>query len=152
MKSGPSARAIVLGTPGIGKSIFTIFWICYLATWKDKVVYRSSNSRFYLLDFSKEVAIAQGLTTNMLHPKLQSVLNDPSSWLILDGHQKHHLDDACHTLLICSMNVNDYKEFGKDHKAREWYLPVWTGEEMEKFCVEFEEYRSKFSTMRVLDK
>jgi hypothetical protein len=151
-KSGPSDRAIVLDTTGIGKSIFTIFWICYLAARKEKVIYRSPNSRFYLLDFSKEVAIARGPTTDMLHPDLQSVLNDPSSGLILDGHQKHRLDDACRKLLAYSTNMNNYKEFGKDRKAREWYLPVCTGDEMEKFCDEFEEHRSKFSAMGVPDK
>ena len=61
MESNPSERRIVLGTTGIGKSLFTIFWICYLATVKEgKVVWRFAINEFYLLDFNEEVAIIWG--------------------------------------------------------------------------------------------
>jgi hypothetical protein len=43
-------------------------------------------------------------------------------------------------------------KFSKSRNARQLYLPVWTGDEMDKFCDEFEVHREKFSAMDIPDR
>ena len=52
----PCRRFTILGTSGIGKSIFSLFWIRYRATLKEKVVWKVGGE-FYLLDFTIEDSV-----------------------------------------------------------------------------------------------
>ena len=124
MEAGQGQRYIVLGTTDIGKSLFTIFWICYLATLKKKVVWKLASGRYYLLDFSLEVAVARGPVKDDTHPDLQSVFDDRSSWLIIDGKQEAPLGDRCRMLLVCSEKKTNHHEFSKHGKSKTYYLPV----------------------------
>ena len=150
MEAGQGDKYIVLGTAGIGKSLFTLFWICYPATLKKKVVWKLSYGAYYLLDFSLEVAVAQGPVFNCTHPDLQSVFSDPSSWLIIDGKQKSSLPYECSMLLACSAKTSNYHEFSKHGKCQTYYLLVWAHAEIIEFYNDFEEF--KFLGMYVPDK
>ena len=53
-------RFTILGTSCIGKLLFTVFWICYWATLKEKVVWKMNKNQWYLLDFTLPLAKAYG--------------------------------------------------------------------------------------------
>jgi hypothetical protein len=89
---------------------------------------------------------------DLLHVDMQSVLNDSSIWLILDGQQRNPLIYPCRMLLACSMKRNNHHEFGKNGLARELFLPVWIGDEMDQFCDDFSLYRGTYGAKDVPDK
>lgn len=150
-KANPGEKFTLLGTAGIGKSFFTVFWVCYLATLKGKVVWKFSSGLCYLLDFSEEVPIAYGpfqLLTDFSE-ELSVVYQDPSAWLIIDGGQPSALECNCHILLACSARKENYKEFSKNQMVSIRYLPVWAKEEIIGFLDEFEGARAVYPNMDV---
>jgi hypothetical protein len=157
-KAKPGDRFTLLGTSGIGKSYFTIFWICNRATLKEKVVWKV-NDTFYLLDFSvsneasssenAKVAKAYGpFQINDL--ELREVFDDPAAWLIIDGKQKGDFDCQCHILLACSSTKEEnHNEFSKSQLVTTLYMPVWEEEEIIEFLDDFEVQRANYSHMDV---
>ncbi|KAG0577285.1 hypothetical protein KC19_5G145100 [Ceratodon purpureus] len=142
-------RFILLGTAGIGKSFFTIFWVCYLATKKKRIVWKLDNGSCYLLDFSQDAVTEQGPVDTLNHPVLVQVVNDVDSWLIIDGGLKTGLQYKCNILLACSAKKENHHEFGKGGRVKFWYLPVWSEDEIKGFCDAFVEHKSEFSAMDV---
>jgi hypothetical protein len=140
-------KFIVLGTAGIGKSYFLVFFICYLATQKIKVVWKFSNGDHYLLDFTQDVAEALGPFRDSSTRVLREVFNDLKGWLIIDGQQTTRLPYRCQVLLACCAERDNYYEFSKSDDCKKFYCPVWTEEEIGEFCDDFGEHGSKFSEM-----
>jgi hypothetical protein len=89
---------------------------------------------------------------DLFHADMQSVLNDSSTWLILDGQQRYPLIYHCRMLLACSMKRNNHHEFGKHAGAKKLFLHVWTWDEMDQFCDDFSLYRDDYKAMDVPDK
>jgi hypothetical protein len=62
------------------------------------------------------------------------------------------LEHECSILLACSARKENQHEFGKDPHIKTWSLPVWTEDEIRRFCDAFVEHKSKFPAMDVLSK
>jgi hypothetical protein len=144
-------RFIFRGTAGVGKSLFTLVWISYLATRRKKVVLKSTSDTFYLLDFTLAEAKAFGPFLHVSDLALGDVLYDSTAWLILDGRQGGGLEFPCHMLLACSNKKANYHEFAKNPKSSVRYVPVWTEEEVEEFLVDFKPHRCVYGHMSVPD-
>ncbi|KAG0612632.1 hypothetical protein M758_6G042800 [Ceratodon purpureus] len=143
-KAEASERFTLLGTAGIGKSIFTIFWICYLATLKVKVVWKFASGTCFLLDFSDaENATVYGPFKED-ERELGVVYNDRAAWLIIDGGQRCDLQHTCHILLTCEAKKENYKQFSKDQMVKVLYVPVWASEEIIEFLDDFEVAKDKY--------
>ncbi|KAG0603575.1 hypothetical protein M758_10G103900 [Ceratodon purpureus] len=146
----PGDCFIVLGTSGIGKSCFSVFWICHLAARKKKVVWKL-HSNFYLLDFSDEAAKFDAQLEES-DPKIQEVFRDRDAWLIIDGGQEGSIDCACHILVPCSDQKKNYAKFLKIQRFSVLYLPVWEEEEISQFVDAFEQHRLEYQHMDVPSK
>jgi hypothetical protein len=68
-----------LGTSGTGKSFFTIFWACYLAIKRKRIVWKLASGSCYLPNFSQGAITAQGSVDTLNHFGLQEVLRDANS-------------------------------------------------------------------------
>ncbi|KAG0606796.1 hypothetical protein M758_9G168400 [Ceratodon purpureus] len=141
---------VVLGTSGIGKSCFSVFWVCHLAANKEKVVWKL-HSKFNLLDFNGKAAKFDG-QLGEYDPKIQEVFRDGDAWLILDGGQKGSIDCDCHILVPCSDSQQNYTEFSKLQRVTKLYLPVWEEEEISQFLDAFEKHRTEYQHMCVPSK
>jgi hypothetical protein len=143
-------RFVILGTAGIGKSVFTIFWVCYLATTGVKVAWRTHRMQIFILDFSQKVATVSGPFADFNHGAVRSVVEDREAWLILDGDQRDPLAFECHMLLACSIRKRNHHEFLKNVSlTKRFFLPVWTKKEMDQFCDDFSMYRESYGVMDV---
>lgn len=119
-------RSILMGTGGIGKSFFTILWVCYLATRKKRIVWSVVPDLYYLLDFSQEAATVHGPVDALNHVLLQ-VLNDTDVWLIVDrmnGGRSIGSGCMCNILVTCFAERNNYHGFGDGPHVEIRYLPV----------------------------
>ncbi|KAG0577762.1 hypothetical protein KC19_5G179600 [Ceratodon purpureus] len=150
-KAATSDRFVLLGTAGIGKSVFTLFWICFRVTLGEKVVWRTSEDAWYLLDFSKEGPASVRRFQESAH-ELKSVLDNSEAWLILDGGQRGPLTYACHILVACLVKKENYNKFSKNQLVSLRYVPAWSEEGMRKFLDDFESLRGSYSHMHVPEK
>ena len=114
----PGQEFVLLGTSGIGKSLFTLFGICYLAILKEKVIWQIFKDKLYLLDFSKEDSPKVSVGDN----GLQRVFDDPNAWLIIDGGQPDCLYHACHILVACSVKRDNYMKYSKGNAQIRYVL------------------------------
>ena len=144
-------RFVLLGTSTIGKSYFSIFWICYWATMKKRVVWKI-NGDFYFLDFSNEVSSAAYGPYQKTDSVLKEVFEDPHAWLIIDGAQKGGFTCACHILVPCSAQRDNYFEFSKNHNVKLLYVSIWEEEEIREFLAAFDEHRTRYLHMPVPDR
>ena len=122
---------VTLGTSGIGKSCFSVFWVCHLAANKKKVIWKL-HKKFNLLDFSDEAAKFDGQLDES-DPKIQEVFRDGDAWLILDGGQTGGIDCACH-VQIKNGTMRDFARvsvsqdciflFGKRRRSASFWTPL----------------------------
>jgi hypothetical protein len=147
-------RFTLLGTSGIGKFFLIIFWICYRATLKEKVVWKFSNITCYLLDVSDEASsVPKAYSLFRLDdPCLEEVLENPDAWLVIDGEQSCSLHHECHILLACLSRYDNHKELSKNLMVRTLYIPVWAEEEITEFLGGFKVPKAKYRHMNVLVK
>ena len=149
--AAPSASFIVKGTSGIGKSYFSVFWICYLAERKKEVAWKVQN-RFFVPDFSHVKAAKAYGPVGADDSGLRKVLYNRDAWLVIDGEFKNDLCYKCHILLPCSAQKENYKEFEKGLRVTTLYMPVWEDEEICGFVDAFDKQRNNYSNMGVPDK
>ena len=155
----PSERFIVMGTSGIGKSYFSVFWICILAARREKVAWKVNDDDFFVLDFSDEASSTGDVKAAKAYGpfgtaerELQEVLGNRKAWLIVDGQYKRKVNCVCHILLPCSAQERNYREFPKGGLVRTLYMPVWEEEEICGYVDGFDKQRNIYSHMRVPDK
>lgn len=129
-----------------GSLFFTIFWICYQATLKEKVVWKFSNNTCYLLDFNSEASsVPKAYGSFQLDDSCPGeVLEDPDAWLFIDGEQSCSLHHECHILLACSGRDDNHNKFSKNLMVITLYILVWTKEEITKFMGDFEVPKAKY--------
>lgn len=57
----------------------------------------------------------------------------------MDGGYNGRAVYRCSILLACSGKKTNHHAFGKSFLVKTWYLPVWTKNEIGRFCDAFEE-------------
>ena len=130
ISSGMESFAIS-GTPGIGKSLFFVY-ILYrlmkdfsakaLSLKPNRIIYHTSTSR-------KCFTLSEKTVTAIPELDAELIVREQDTLYIVDG-QTIPMSSSCIVLFISSPRSAPYKEFVKQKMAKEWYLPVWTLEEL----------------------
>ena len=125
----PDPRFAILGTPGIGKSFFSVYLLWWLAHSGASVVFKPAGApsdqtyhRYLLRPGGKCTTGAPGDFTD--------VLADPAAWYILDAHEPERLGLRARTVLLTSPREEVYEEWTKQVDALVRFMPVWTEDEM----------------------
>jgi hypothetical protein len=131
ISSGMKSFAIS-GTPGIGKSLFFVYILFRLV--KDhhlKSLSLGPKRVVYQMGSGYKCFDLQQLTVTELS-KLEAALavREQCSFYIIDGRTSEPLSSSCVTLFISSPRSELYKDFVKQKKAKPWYFPVWTLDEL----------------------
>ncbi|KAJ3265193.1 hypothetical protein HDU77_006048 [Chytriomyces hyalinus] len=121
----------ICGTPGIGKSLSFIYILrCLMRNDASrslnptKIVYQTTHI-FQCFDLEKQ-------TVSALTSQEAAVLVDnPQTLYIIDGRGSPHIPSTCVTLYIALPCSEEYKEFVKQKKPRQWSCPIWTKAELE---------------------
>lgn len=133
--SAPSAPGInsvaILGTPGIGKSFFGIYFLITLLQEKSapSIVYQvndGANCLFFLQDGAYKVCVETALNHKVL-----AHLSLPSTYYICDSCAPSQAPGTnCRTLLTVTSLNQMYAEFKKSG-CRSFYMPLWDDNELE---------------------
>ncbi|KAJ3243364.1 hypothetical protein HDU78_000560 [Chytriomyces hyalinus] len=124
----------ISGPPGTGKSMFFIYVLRCLMRNRSgdashslnptKIVYQLS---IYFICFDLEKQTVSELTSQEA-----GVLTDgPQTLYIIDGYKSADRPSTCVTLYIALPCSEEYKEFVKQKKPRQWSCPIWTKAELE---------------------
>ena len=119
----------ISGTPGIGKSLFFVYILYRLThntTWKPKHIVYQKDHKFYLYDM-KNYMIYKGEAISD-----SDILESNETLYVIDGRISTPTSAKCVTLFISSPRSDYYKSFVKQNMATEWYLPVWSEDELER--------------------
>ncbi|KAG9416836.1 hypothetical protein AC1031_001228 [Aphanomyces cochlioides] len=120
----------ISGTPGIGKSLFFAY-----------ILYRLVHRQSFRVSF-KRIIYQTGLEFEMFDLEnfivfaeesfgLQNLLDDRDTFYIIDGMKSVPVSSSCSVLYIACPQSKEYKEFVKQRKAKEWFMPVWTLSELD---------------------
>ncbi|RYE84100.1 MAG: hypothetical protein EOO65_02840 [Methanosarcinales archaeon] len=122
------SRFVVLGTPGIGKTAFTMY--CFLRALVDKrpVRFRMSMKDASSSDFSHDVHVSGAGVVSGQRPS-----TSVKSYVFI--HDSNRPDDvrigeADGCLLVTSPDERVWKEWHKQRKAQSFYFPVHTRDEL----------------------
>ncbi|GAQ87179.1 hypothetical protein KFL_003360110 [Klebsormidium nitens] len=135
---GNSFALVLSGSPGIGKSAFSVLLLQYLAKRGAKVAYRYKDvwlgDTVVYFDFSDLSSIfVKVASVNTVHwIALLGLARDESVWQIQDGQapRAQSLARGRH-IVLSSSNVDDFREFAKGNRCEVWWLPVWSLEELQ---------------------
>ena len=111
---------VILGNPGIGKTVFGYFILLHLARSNETVVYEPARGKDRFL-FCGETAVAG---SNM---DFKDILNLSETYYVVDAIAPIHY--AAKTILLTSPRPKVWKDFYKDDCER-FYMPVWTEQEI----------------------
>ncbi|KAF0716009.1 Aste57867_3077 [Aphanomyces stellatus] len=120
----------ISGTPGIGKSLFFVYILYRLVTQQSsfkpkRIVYQTA---LEIRIFDLEVCSVCGVERT----DIWNLVEDPGTFYIIDGKDSVPVPSLCVVLFIASPRSVQYQEFVKQRKAQEWFLPVWTLNELYK--------------------
>jgi hypothetical protein len=102
------------GNPGIGKTLFSYYLICYLAKFGKPIIY---TTRDKVVKFSSD-GVWEG--------KFKEDLRNKETRYIVDAKNPKYVN--ARTVLISSPNPNIGKEYRKNKPA--YYMPVWSWDEI----------------------
>ncbi|KAF0727977.1 hypothetical protein Ae201684P_009436 [Aphanomyces euteiches] len=118
----------ISGTPGIGKSLFFVYLLYRLvhgeSSFKPKRIIYQTALDFSIFDL--EVCSVCGVE----RADIRNLVQDPGTLYIIDGKDSVPVPSLCVVLFIASPRSVQYQEFVKQKKAQEWFLPVWTLNEL----------------------
>ncbi|KAG2428463.1 hypothetical protein HXX76_011582 [Chlamydomonas incerta] len=122
-------RFLVLGTPGIGKSVFLLDLLHRLACMRRTVVFLSSLTYPSALLFQPAAADGYGggvfAADNPI--EFEEELNDPNTWLLCDSIEFAHVEAI--TVMASSPRAGAYNRFAKTNHVELWMGP-WSLEEI----------------------
>ncbi|KAG9416841.1 hypothetical protein AC1031_001233 [Aphanomyces cochlioides] len=133
IKNGVNAFGIS-GTPGIGKSLFFIYILYRLVHDQSsqvsfkRIIYQTADLVFTMFDLENYSVF------EMESFGKQNWLRDPQTFYIIDGGLSAPFLSACIVLFIASPRSKRYRGFVKQRDAQEWYMPVWSFEELAACC------------------
>ena len=120
---------LIIGTPGIGKSMFV-----YYAMWKLLQVYPSTTIAWWPNGLQSVILLASDGTTSHCRPEnLQEILPQ-GSFVFIDSNKPPSYWRS-RTILVTSPNSSHiFKEFKEKTNCQVRYMPVWSGDEVFKYC------------------
>jgi len=119
------------GTPGIGKSAFSIYVVAVLLAQKRTVLYQKADKQGFMLHWDGKRVQA--------YRYVQPAVNSEWSWLVSDCREEgawyvidsiEPLDCGLPTLLVSSPDPAVSKEWVKQRKAAERWMPLPTEEDL----------------------
>ena len=125
---------LVIGNPGIGKTVFLQYVLMKVLKKKSNVLYvkKSQNLSIYFDIFENKATAYFGKRI----PAVQEGFSDDDNMLLLidaASTQSQTLSVGNFRAIVASSpNVSNYKEFEKDYKLKKYYMPVWSYDELEK--------------------
>ena len=119
---GEKESFIILGNPGIGKSMFLLYMLVKLVAQKETVVYDPFWDKKSFLFSAGTMKIGE-LEDFVFE------LSNASTWYLVDG--KEPAFQEAKTLLVSSPNPKNYKEFHKLNTVKRLFMPIWTWEEIQ---------------------
>ena len=126
-------RTTILGTPGIGKTLFSAYLLWHLAQHRQTVVYQPFIDDKEKVRFLLEPTGACTVGTNM---DFSTFLQDPDTWYLLDASRPMEYI-AARTILVTSPRKSIFHSWSKQVQAAERYMPVWTNDEIVRCCKTF---------------
>jgi len=122
----------ISGTPGVGKSVFFVYLLFKfmkdvngILPFKPRRVVYQRDQVFACYDLEQKCVF------DCRQEDALDIVDEPSTLYVMDGKLSIPLDSNCVTLFISSPRSEFYKEFVKQKKARQWYFPIWTKEELD---------------------
>jgi len=117
----------ISGTPGIGKSLFFVYIMFQIVKGRllnfKQILYQRGTS-FECFYFKEKIVCDSKENAYIL-------VRDPETLYIIDGRDSEPLLSSCVVLFISSPRSEQYKEFVKQKTAKQFFLPVWTFEELQ---------------------
>jgi len=117
----------ISGTPGVGKSLFFLYFLFRImndSPWKPKRIVYQRGNRFECFDLEEHDVVE----LDYLEPAV--LVRDKDTFYVVDGRYSYPLSASCITLFISSPRSDHFKDYVKQQKATVWYFPVWTLEEL----------------------
>ena len=119
----PMGKAIICGTPGIGKSSFGLYALFRAIRAGRPAVYASAKLTHCFLFDAGRVSAATGLRA------LADALDAPEAVLVADGATPHTC--AAFTILVASPRRDRWHAFYKEPDCEMFHLPVFSFDELE---------------------
>ncbi|KAG1712972.1 hypothetical protein DVH05_000702 [Phytophthora capsici] len=128
LEDGETTRVLVLGSPGIGKSVFGVFLLLLFMSERKDVAYRPLQKRKELYYFTWDIE------HNSYEVSLEPVSHRYYEGLF-DGNDKGgawYSSELVHSYLFASPGTNSYHAFAKE-ECTKIYMNPWTMEECKKY-------------------
>ena len=144
VESGTESFAIS-GTPGIGKSLFFVYILFRIiknqSGWKPKRIVYHTKGGFECFDLENTIVSDLPIGTS----EAAIFVREKETFYVVDGRYASPLPASCVTMFISSPRSGQYKDYVKQKMATEWFLPVWTSEELQKcYTLCYQELPEKF--------
>lgn len=117
---------IITGNPGIGKSCFALYLLLYILQTGESVYYQRGNDHFHFKEGTwfrvKNGAISQ-----------ESILFKHGGWYLCDLYAEvstYFCAGYTKNIIISSPKLRVFKQLLKDGRAKRFFMPVWTDDEM----------------------
>lgn len=129
-------KHLLLGSPGIGKSVFGIYFVKRLLDLHDQ----SRRKILWLISVVEQLVVlhcdtvplrldVMSLERGRLHIFDQRLLDQPDNWCIFDGVTPLQHKMICHSMMISSPRSGRYSHYEKG-SVNERFMPVWSVDEM----------------------
>ncbi|KAJ3235473.1 hypothetical protein HDU81_000416 [Chytriomyces hyalinus] len=127
----------IMGSPGIGKSLFFIYILHRLLKHRSRlteqshssplkptrVIYQTSNGRD-CFDLKNQIVF------EVTKSEAKHLVRHTETLYIINGHHSLALPSSCVTLFIASPGSEEFYQFRKHIRSLEWCFPVWTEDEL----------------------
>jgi len=126
------ARVLLRGTPGIGKTHFSLLLVLRLVAEGKTVVYmrgvKDSSALFYL------ILTPTGLLETDRHPAALPYLRDEATIFVVDAKEPKNMEQVnATTILVSSPQHGNYEEFIKGLPSQSiFFMPPWSLEEIQR--------------------
>lgn len=132
INDGSKSRFVIIGSPGIGKTMYSYLWLYDLAFECQRVVYQYSTNMRFLFDWSS--ASKQPFVRSGSGEDFNEELMQAKTWFLIDGranlgNEPMRFNARC-IVFTCSPNPQEYQYFAKTREALKLYMPVWSESEV----------------------
>jgi hypothetical protein len=123
----------ISGTSGIGKSLFFVYILYRLMKdFSNKTLSLKPNRIVYHMgDMFKCFDLQQQLVTEVSKLNVANIVRQQDTFYVIDGQKSYPVSSSCIVLFISSPRSEMYKSFVKQRRAKQWYFPVWTLDELQ---------------------
>uniref|UniRef100_A0A7S0HPZ3 Novel STAND NTPase 3 domain-containing protein n=1 Tax=Hanusia phi TaxID=3032 RepID=A0A7S0HPZ3_9CRYP len=122
---------IISGNPGIGKSCFAYYLLLYILQTGENVYYQIADTHYFFKP--SEGKWYRVISERMFQERL---LFKCRGWYLCDfdpSVKTYFHEDSVKSIVFTSPKANIFKQILKEGKARKYFLPVWTDEEISIF-------------------